>query len=338
MTANSSWLASDAPLAAVEIAGHRVTVVSLAKGAGGPVVQGWASEALPDGAVVPSLTSLNIADAAAVGAALRRALSRAGIKGKRTGLVIPDLAAKVSLVPFETVPERQEDLAELITWQVRKGAPFRIDDAQMAFVPGAPHGTKGRTFVVTVARKDVVRQYEDVCAAAGAQAGVVDLASFNVINAVLAGRGDGNQPAGDPSTGSGSPRAQSRGDWLLVNTTRESQTLAIMRGDTLLFFRNRPIDSDETLPDLVHQTAMYYEDRLQGAGFARVILAGGAAWSGESVRRGLSERLNAPVASIEPRQVAAFAGTEFDDLQPAAADALLAPLGLLLRERGSAGL
>lgn len=319
-TESRSWLSSHAPLAAIEIASHRVTAVGLARGAGGPVVQGWASEALPEGAVVPSLTALNIADTAAVGEALRRALSRAGIKGKRAGLVIPDLAAKVSLVPFETVPERQEDLAELITWQVRKGAPFRIDDAQLAFVPGAPHGPKGRTFVVTVARRDVVRQYEDVCAAAGAQAGVVDLASFNVINAVLAGPGDGAQPSGD---------------WLLVNTTRESQTLAIMRGDTLLFFRNRPIDGDETLPDLVHQTAMYYEDRLQGAGFERVMLAGGAAWSGESVRRGLSERLKAPVASIEPRQVASFAGTEFDDLQPAAADALLAPLGLLLRERGS---
>ena len=30
-------------------------------------------------------------------------------------------------------------------------------------------------------------------------------------------------------------------DWLLVNTTQESQTLAIMRGDTLMFFSNRPI-------------------------------------------------------------------------------------------------
>ncbi|HEX6324031.1 MAG TPA: pilus assembly protein PilM [Vicinamibacterales bacterium] len=317
-----SWLSTDAPLTAVEIASHRVTAVGLARAAGGPVVQGWASEPLPDGAVVPSLTSLNIADTAAVGEAVRRALSSAGLKGRRAGLVIPDLAAKVSLVPFETVPERQEDLAELITWQVRKAAPFRIEDAQMAFVPGAPHGSNGRTFVVTVARRDVVRQYEDVCADAGAQAGVVDLASFNVINAVLAGR-----PAEAPG-------GAAAGDWLLVNTTRESQTLAIMRGDTLLFFRNRPIDGDETLPDLVHQTAMYYEDRLQGAGFERVMLAGGAAWSGESVRRGLSERLNAPVASIEPRHMASFTGTGFDDLQPAAADALLAPLGLLLRERG----
>lgn len=327
-----AWFAGDAPTAAIEIAAHRVTVLGLARGPGAAVVQGWASEALPAGAVVPSLTASNILDTGAVTDALRRALGRAGIKGRRAGLVIPDLAAKVSLVPFETVPVRSSDLSELITWQVRKAAPFRIEDAQMAFIEGAPHGAAGRTFVVTLARKDIIRQYEDVCAGAGAQAGVVDLASFNVINAVIAEA----REAGDPSARSGPARAESRADWLLVNTTQESQTLAIMRGETLMFFRNRPIDGDETLPDMVHQTAMYYEDRLQGAGFERVVLAGGAAWSGDGVRRGLSERLKAPVTSLEPRQVAAFSGAAFDDLQPGAAEALLAPLGLLLRERGAA--
>ncbi|MEX2272956.1 MAG: pilus assembly protein PilM [Vicinamibacterales bacterium] len=316
----SRWLSSDAPSAAIEIAARRVTVVGLAKAGDGPAVQGWASEPLPEGAVVPSLNALNVQDAATVTSAVRRAIEAAGIKGRRAGLVIPDLAAKVTLVPFEKVPERRQDLAGLISWQVRKAAPFRIEDAQMSFIEGARHGDAGRTFVVTLARKDVVRQYEDVCAAAGAHTGIVDLASFNVINAALA------------------PGAAPASDWLLVNTTPESQTLAIMRGETLMFFRNRPIEGDETLPDLVHQTAMYYEDRLQGAGFERVVLAGGAAWSGEAVRRGLSERLHAPVTSLEPRQVAQFTGRGLDGLQPAAADALLAPLGLLLRERGSAGL
>lgn len=312
-----TWLSGDAPTTAIEIAAHRVTVLGLARGAGGAVVQGWATEPLPPGAVVPALTALNIVDTGAVTAALRTAVARAGVKGRHAGLVIPDLAAKVSLVPFDTVPERRQDLSDLITWQVRKAAPFRIDDAQLAFIEGAAHGEAGRTFVVTLARRDIIRQYEEVCAAAGAQAGVVDLASFNVINAVIS-------------------EARTGGDWLLVNTTQESQTLAIMRGDTLMFFRNRPVDGDEKLPDLVHQTKMYYEDRLQGTGFERVVLAGGAAWSGDAVRRSLSERLNAPVTSIEPRQVAAFSGTEFADLQPAAAEALLAPLGLLLRERGAA--
>lgn len=316
---------------AVEIAASRVTVVGLVQGPDGPVVHGWASEPLPPGAVTPAMIAPNIADTGAVTAALQRAIARANVKVRRVALVIPDLAAKVSLVPFETVPERAEDLRELITWQVRKAAPFRIEDAQLAYVPGAPHGERGRTFVVTLARRDIVRQYEDVCAAAGAHAGVVDLASFNLINAVLAA--------------SAPPEA----DWLLVNTTPQSQTLAIMRGDTLLFFRSRPVEGagdgpremEDQLPDLVHQTAMYYEDRLGGAGFSRVVLAGGAALAGgaglpgEALRRSLTDRLRAPVTSIEPRHIAAFAGRAFDDLQPAAAEALVAPLGVLLRERAT---
>lgn len=319
-------LNSDAPATAIEIAASRVTVVGLAKGPDGPVVQGWASEPLAPGVVTPALTALNIQDVPAVTAALQRAIARAGVRVRRVALVVPDLTAKVSLVPFETVPERAEDLAELITWQVRKAAPFRIEDAQMAFIAGAPHGERGRTFIVTLARRDIIRQYEDVCAAAGAHAGVVDIASFNLINAVLASQERGQVPAGDPY------------DWLLVNTTAEAQTLAIVRGDTLVFFRSRPIDGPDggdQLPDLVHQTAMYYEDRLGGAGFARVVLAGGAAWSGDALRHSLTERLRAPVASIEPRHIAGFRGRDFDDLQPMAAEALVAPLGVLLRERAA---
>src|SRR5688572_1897403 len=112
--ATSRWLQSDAPTAAVEIAAHRVTVAGISWSGDGAVVQGWASEPLPAGAVVPSLTSPNIIDQAAVAGALRTALSRAGIKARRVALVIPDLAAKVSLVPFETIPQRREDLAQLI--------------------------------------------------------------------------------------------------------------------------------------------------------------------------------------------------------------------------------
>ena len=44
--------------------------------------------------------------------------------------------------------------------------------------------------------------------------------------------------------------------------------------DDLMFFRSRGAEGEGTLADLVHQTAMYYEDRLSGAGFSRVMLCG----------------------------------------------------------------
>ncbi len=50
---------------------------------------------------------------------------------------------------------------------------------------------------------------------------------------------------------------------------------------------------------------MYYEDRLNGAGFARVWLAGTAALTGaDVVRRDLEARLGIGVENVDPRTAA----------------------------------
>ena len=61
-------------------------------------------------------------------------LERVG-RPRRIGLIVPDPIAKVSLVRFEKVPARAQDLDQLIRWQVRKAAPFAIEDAQVSYVP-----------------------------------------------------------------------------------------------------------------------------------------------------------------------------------------------------------
>ena len=47
----------------------------------------------------------------------------------------------------------------------------------------------GREYVVTVARRDIIESYERACEAAGAYPGIVDLATVNLINAVLGADG-----------------------------------------------------------------------------------------------------------------------------------------------------
>ena len=91
----------------------------------------------------------------------------AGGRGKRVALVLPDTTAKVSLIRFEKIPARVQDLDQLIRWQVRKTAPFRIEDAQLSWQPGAGLEGGGREFIVSMARRDVVQSFERVCAAAG---------------------------------------------------------------------------------------------------------------------------------------------------------------------------
>ena len=270
---------------------------------------------------MPSLNAANISDPRAVAAALRRVFERIGLRPKRVALAIPDSVAKVSILRFEKVPQRTRDLDELVKWQVRKAAPFRIEDAQLSYMPGLKAADGSTEFVVVMARKDVVREYEAACEEAGAQAGVVDLSTFNVINAVLAG----SQAPAD--------------DWLLVHVTPEDATMAILRRDSVVFFRNRAADGEAGLADMVHQTAMYYEDRLSGSGFGRVVLAGGGspstqgAQDADYLRRALEQRLGTKVDAVDPRNAAALmdriaANTELLDT--------LAPLvGLLARERAA---
>jgi len=183
-----SWLASAPPDAAIEIAPDAVVSAAGIESRGGaPVIAVHAAEPLPPGVLVPSLTAANVVNRPVVMTALQRVLEKTGYP-RRIGLVIPDLVAKVSLVRFEHVPGRAADLDQLVRWQVRKAAPFPIEEAQVSYVPGL-RGTDGQGFLVTLARRDVILEYETLCAEAGAHAGIVDLATLNVINAVLAGAG-----------------------------------------------------------------------------------------------------------------------------------------------------
>ena len=118
-----------------------------------------------------ALNAVNVHDAAALTAAIRAALDKLSPRPRRIALVLPDTVAKVSLIRFEKVPAKAQDLDQLIRWQVRKAAPFRIEDAQVSWVPGVALDGGGREFVVTVARKDLIAGYERACEAAGAHAG-----------------------------------------------------------------------------------------------------------------------------------------------------------------------
>jgi type IV pilus assembly protein PilM len=312
---SGGWLASPPPTVAVEVTAARVTAVAMSDHGKSRTVSAYASVALPARAVEPGLNSGNVHDQGALATGIRSVLQHIGQRTRRVALVLPDSVGKVSLIRFEKVPAQLADLDQLIRWQVRKAAPFRIEEAQVAWQPAAELPGGGREFLVTVARRDIVKSYERACEAAGTHAGLVDLASFNYINAVLA-----SEPAA--------------GDWLLVHVAADYATLAVVRGDDIVSFRNRTAASEQDLVELVHQTAMYHEDRLGGGGFARVVLAGAAVLGTpetERLRRMLEERAGVKVDLVDFRSAVAM--RDRIETGPELLDALAPALGMLLRER-----
>ena len=306
--------ASHAPTASVEIAADRVTGVTLGRGRRLEVTA-VVTEPLPDGVLAPAANATNMTDRAVVSETVGRVLKQLPGAPTRVALVVPDSAAKVSLMTFEEVPARPAELAQLVRWQARKTAPFRIEDAQVAYSAGQPIAGGGREFVVSLMRRDIVEEYETACASVGGHAGIVDLASFSLVNAVLGGG------------------SVDDGDWLLVNAARGYSTIAVVRQGQLILFRTRPAEGDDHLADLVHQTTMYYEDRLEGAGFGRAFLVASTASTGAEdagiLRRSLETWLGTAVEAVDLGVPSAHGGSR-DEALP---DLMAAPLGLLLRER-----
>ncbi len=317
MSMLSSWLASPPPDAAVEIAPERVSAATISARGARPSITSYASKALPPGAVGASLVAPNILDRRLVVETVREVIGRLQPRPKNVALVIPDAAAKVSLLHFDEVPQRRGDLDQLVRWQVRKSAPFAIEDASVTFSAGAK-GEKGQDFVVELARLDVIRDYETVCANAGVYAGLVDTVTMSVLNLFLSS----TQPP--------------PGDWLLVHMRPGYTSLAIVRDSELIFFRSRPEGGADSLTDLVHQTSMYYQDRLNGQGFSRVLLGGRGGGTVEefAARRSLQDRLSATVEEINPMEIVSL--PERMSVWGDSVDVLAPLVGVLLRTQREA--
>jgi len=307
-----SLFTTPGPTVAVSIAPAHVTAVQIHDSRGETRVCGHARASLPAGAVTPAMQGTNLAEPSAVTAAIDEVLVRLPRRPRRIALLLPDDAAKVSIVRFATVPARATERNEMIRWQVRKTVPFNVDDAQMACGRGRQTSDGEQEFVVVLAQRAVVEEYEQVCAAAGTHAGRVEPLSVSLMYTALAhGAGDGGV------------------DWLLVRMGSGSTTLAVVRGRHPLLFRTVATGS-KALGDLVHQTVMYYEDRLGGSGLSCALVGGDATTSGGvgAIRRVISDRLSIPVEPVAGR-VAPLV-SERADVEPGALDELVAPLGVLL--------
>ena len=287
------WVSTPGPTVAVDIAADGVSAVAVNGAAA--AVAGHAHAPLPAGVVTPAATAANVRDRGAAAAAVRDVLGRLPRRDPRVSLIVPDSAAKVSILHFESAPARRGDLERLIRWKVGDAVPFGLDDAQVAWDAAAAHAG-GRDFVAVVMRRDIVEEYEAVALAAGVQPGIVAPASFGLLSLVRAG-----------------DRAAA-GDRLLVHAAAGYNSAAIVRDGGLALYRSQPGDRDADLSNLVHRTAMYYEDRLGGAGIGQVLLATDRG-EARAVTGRLAARISAP---IELLQAPGGAGAP-----PAAAGALL---------------
>ena len=114
---------------------------------------------IPPGALVPSAHKPNVTDVAAVRRAIKEVSAKVGNGGGRAGLLIPDVAARVALLPFESLPDNHREVETLVLWRMREFLPYAPEEARLTFqVVGRKPGA---VEVLAVAvRGSVLAEYE----------------------------------------------------------------------------------------------------------------------------------------------------------------------------------
>ena len=244
------------PSLALEFAHEGVAAARWTPGAG--AIERFTYEPLPEGALRPSPVRENLARPEEVRRAVMNALHNVSRRpGGNLALFLPDLTARVSVVTFEQLPEKRDDLEPMVRWKLKKTVPFEIDEAALAYQRQGRSG-QGEELVVAVVPSSVVRQYEALVEPLGYQPGFVTLSSLAALGLIDSQPG---RPAGA----------------MLVRRVGPLLTIVLTSPGRLRIFRSAELPPggsplEEIVTD-VYGSAVYFQDNFQEA-VERIYLAG----------------------------------------------------------------
>jgi type IV pilus assembly protein PilM len=226
------------PQIACEIAADRVLAGRAADTAS--VVESCASQELSPGSVVPDMMEANVKQQDAAARALKSTLEAVGGRSHDVIAILPDAAARVAWLDFDTLPSNREEAEGVVRFRLRKSLPFNIDEAKVSY--HAHVANNSVRVVAAVALTRVVEEYENLFRELGYNPGVV----MPSMLAALAAAG-ANKPT------------------LVVKVDANSTGIAILDQQQLLLIRTlenpRGIRiTGEQLAEDVYPSVVFFED------------------------------------------------------------------------------
>jgi hypothetical protein len=184
-------------------------------------VQSVGVRELPPGALVPSPNKPNVVDSAAVHRVIAEVSESVGNAGGRLGLLIPDVAVRVALLQFETLPEDQGEAETLVLWRMREFLPYAPEEARLSYQvlvkqPGAME-------VLGVAvRGSVLAEYETALQGINSGPGLVLPATVALLPLL----------------------PEDEGGQLLLHLCPGVLTAVVMASNYVRYWRTRPLEGD----------------------------------------------------------------------------------------------
>jgi hypothetical protein len=238
---------------------------------------------LPAGAVRPSFEGTNIANPAVLESKVREGMLKLGLAQGTAAVLIPELCARVFLLPVDSSPMSAKERDRIVRWRVGKMMPSLPDDAR--FVHQSPTSGNGERIVAAVARPEVIREYEGLFARSGLAPGIVSLPSLSLV---------GLLPAGGE-------------DALVVNVEDDSLSLTAVVGAKPVLFRQKPFSLDREpgmplghrigpLVKEIENTALYLEDKERKR--VRAVWLRAPSDNGDDLAAELGRQLSLPVREM----------------------------------------
>lgn len=250
------WLdATPHPPVAFEISQDRVAAARFTRTGS---IGAHAIEALPKGAIVPSAIETNLANAAAVSAAVRSVCQSLDVKAEEAALLLPDPVIRVFVQHFDDFPRSSQEAVPMLRWKLKKSVPFEVEETLLSYMRQGRQ-EDGVDIVTAIARLRIIKEYEAVLENASLRPGVVLSSTLAAISLL-----DDQRPT------------------LLARVSGTSLTTAIVREGVLAGYRctELPAHAASLTPQMlleeVYPLAAYYQDTWkEGIQAVRVAGLGG---------------------------------------------------------------
>lgn len=206
-------------------------------------------ERLEEGVIEVSPLKTNVADAVAFAKAVDRLAPENGAKHgrpRRAALLLPDYAARISVLDFDTFPSEPEEQMALARFRAKKAVPFDIDAAVVGCHAQPRPGSKRIDVTAVVLNMDVAAHYEAPFRAAGFQCGFVGVSALSALSLDM--DAEVNNP--DPV--------------LVAKRSEGALAVALLEKGSLRMFRcvELPEVNAGEIADILIPTLAYAEDHL----------------------------------------------------------------------------
>ncbi len=94
-------------------------------------------------------------------------------KKYQAALILPDYSARLSVLEFDSFPEKEEDQRALVRFRLKKSVPFDIESAALSYWRQVDTEKKKQEVVVAVTPLEILARYEAPFRARGIQPGFI---------------------------------------------------------------------------------------------------------------------------------------------------------------------